>query len=383
MKELQNIINAFETSQHCGQRTALATVVKTSGSVYRRPGARMLMTENGRMVSAISGGCLESDVFERSQALMFYGGDPVIVKYDPTSDDKNVQDFGLGCNGIIYILIESLEKASAKSGMAFIADCYERGETGVIATVLEVKGKTRTKVASRLMLKADGTTIDEITDRELARRVLKDACKVLKEGKFCLQLYTFYDRTVEVFIEVIQPPVPLLIFGAGYDGLPLASFGKQLGWHVTVIDRPPGYGTRDRFNCANRLVFCSPEELSTNLTLNSRQVAVVMTHNYQSDRALLRTLLPSPFQYLGLLGSKNRTQRLLKDLQAEGLAISQNHLCRLHSPVGLDIGADTPEEIALSIMAEIQAVLSDRSGGSLRKRQGSIHGETLKYLMSV
>lgn len=380
MKELQNIIDTFKKSQQCGQRTAIATVVKTSGSVYRRPGARMLMTEDGKMVSAISGGCLESNVFERSLALMFYGGDPVIVKYDATSDDEIVRGFGLGCNGITYILIESLEAPSARSQMAFIAECFEYGEPGVIATVLEVKGETPTKVASRLMLKADGTAIDTIADRELAHRVLKDARKVLEKGKLCLQLYTFCDRTIEVFIEVIRPPVPLLICGAGYDALPLASLGKQLGWHVSVIDRPPGYTTSDRFSFVDKLVFCSPEELATHLTLNSRQVAVVMTHNYQRDRSLLRTLLPSPVQYVGLLGSKNRTQRLLKDLQTEGLAIAQNYLCRLYSPVGFDIGADTPEEIALSIIAEIQAVLNNRAGGSLRERQGSIHSE--KQLLS-
>ena len=126
MKELQNIITAFERSKHSNQRTAIATVVKTSGSVYRRPGARMLLTDNSQMVGAISGGCLESDVFERAQPLMFYSGAPILVQYDTTSSDDIVWGFGLGCNGVVYVLIESLRDASASSQLEFIADCFDR-----------------------------------------------------------------------------------------------------------------------------------------------------------------------------------------------------------------------------------------------------------------
>jgi xanthine/CO dehydrogenase XdhC/CoxF family maturation factor len=376
MRELQNIIQAFKGSQQSSQRTALATVVKTSGSVYRRPGARMLLIEDGQMVSAISGGCLESDVFERAQPLMFYSEPPIVVRYDTNSNNDTIQGWGLGCNGVVNVLIESLGNATAKHQIKFIADCLHRNEPGVIATVFHVEGEIQAKVASRLLLKQDSSVINDIADAQLAPRVLQDARQVLREGRTRVQSYKLSDGFAEVLIEAVRPPVPLLIFGAGYDAIPMVDLAKQLGWHVTVIDRPPGYAMRDRFPSADKIVLCSPEELQTHLTLNSRIAAVVMTHKYLRDKALLRILLSSPVSYVGVLGPKTRTQRLLQDLQSEGLTPTKDQLRRLYGPVGLDLGADTPEEIALSIVAEIQAVLANRSGRSLRDQPGSIHSHS-------
>ena len=148
-----------------------------------------------------------------------------------------------------------------------------------------------------------------------------------------------------------------------------------------IVD--PAYATRDRFPDADEIIVCHPEELSTKLKLNPQMVAVVLTHNYLSDKMLLQTLLPSPIGYLGLLGAKRRSQQLLEDLQLEGFIPSKNQLQRLYAPVGLDIGAETAAEIALSIVAEIQAVLAQREGNHLRFRQGSIHGDTEPCLTLV
>ncbi|HEY9626968.1 MAG TPA: XdhC family protein [Coleofasciculaceae cyanobacterium] len=373
MKELQAILQIFEQSQSSGQRSAIATVVKTMGSVYRRPGARMLLTEAGQRVGAISGGCLESDVFERAKLLLLQDSEPILVQYDTTASNDLIWGMGMGCKGVVEVLIESLNTESAKSQLEFIAECFQQNQPGVIATVFQVKGDVDVQIADRLFLKSDGTVANRIANSQLVTRLLEDTYRVLAEGKTQVISYTLDHGSVEVLIEVIQSPVPLLIFGAGYDAVPVVQLAKQLGWHVTVIDHRSTYATRDRFLQADKIIVCHPNELEANLTLNSRTIAVVMTHHYLHDRTLLRTLLPSPIHYLGVLGPKQRTQQLLEDLRIEGFAPTYVQQQRLHYPVGLDIGAETAEEIALAIVAEIQAVLTKHIGGMLRDRKAPIH----------
>ncbi|NJP11014.1 MAG: XdhC family protein [Leptolyngbyaceae cyanobacterium RU_5_1] len=383
MKELQDILNVFEHSQNSGQRMAIATVVKTSGSVYRRPGARMLLTEAGQTIGAISGGCLESDVFERAQPLMLQDSQPIVVQYDTTASDDLVWGLGLGCNGVVQVLIESLNTISANRQLEFINQCFTQSQPGAIATIFHTEGDVNVNIADRLLLKADGTVVNQIANQSLATQLLQDTYRVLAEGNTQVISYSLDHRSVEVLIEVIQPPVPLLIFGAGYDAIPVVQLAKQLGWHVTVIDHRPTYATRDRFSQADETIVCNPNDLPATLDLNPRTVAVVMTHNYLHDQSLLRSLLPSPIRYLGVLGPKRRTQQLLEDLHAEGLTSTESQRHRLHAPVGLDIGAETPEEIALAIVAEIQSVLTQRSGGYLRERQAPIHDPAKSCLTLV
>lgn len=342
----------------------------------------MLITKSGQMVGAISGGCLESDIMERAQTLMLHDGEPIVVEYDTNASDDLIWGLGMGCNGTVQVLIESLD-SDAKSQLEFLAECFRCHQPGVIATVFQIKGEVATSIASRLYLHADGTVKSDIGNRQLAAYLQQDAYQVLTKGKTRVVSYSLESGSAEVSIEAIAPPVPLLVFGAGYDAVPVVQLAKQLGWHVTVIDRRPVYATRDRFPHADEIIVCHSKELPTKLNLNPQMVAVVLTHNYLSDRTLLQTLLPSPIRYLGLLGSKRRTQQLLEDLRIEGINPSENQLQRLYAPVGLDIGAETAEEIALSIIAEIQAVLAQRSGNHLRERQGSIHCETESCLTLV
>ncbi|MDZ8104916.1 MAG: XdhC family protein [Nostoc sp. DedQUE12a] len=383
MKELQNIVAAFKDTQNRSELTALATVVKTSGSVYRRAGARMLLTEEGQMIGCVSGGCLESDVFEKAQALMFADGTPIVVNYDTTASNDIVWGFGLGCNGVIEVLIEPLSNELAKSQLDFIAECLHGQQSGVMATVFKVAGEIMTKIASRLFLKPDGTVISNIEDKLFVQKILVDVQQVLKQGKSQIKSYTLANGIAEVFLEVIHPVVPVVVFGAGHDTIPVINLVKHQGWHVTIVDNRPGYTTFERFPNADQIIFSEPQVIQNHLNLNSRTVAIIMTHRYESDLALLRTLLPSSVRYIGILGPRSRTQRLLQDLKSEGFVPTDAQLQRLYAPVGLDIGADSPEAIALSIVAEIQAVLANRAGGMLRTRLGSIHGEEITCLMSV
>lgn len=373
MKELHDIVAAFEQVKSSTTTGAIATLVKAQGSTYRRPGARMLITSQGQMVGSLSGGCLESDVFEQAQAVMT-SGKPIVVQYDTMSDDDIIWGLGLGCNGIVQILIERVEQENPFNPLAFLAECLHQRQAGVLATVFHVEGQVKAEVATRLMVYPDGTLKSNIEDADLVEQIRDDAWKSLDDSRSIVKTYPLPAGKAEVFIEIIQPPVPLMIFGAGHDAVPLVRLAQELGWYVTVVDSRNVETTRERFLSANQVILSRPEGIGNCIHVNNRTMAVVMTHNYLHDLEILKTLLPSPVRYLGILGPKRRTEKLLQDLQEQGITPTESQLQRFYSPVGLNIGADTPEEIALSIVAEIQAVLTHHSGGSLRNKIGPIHG---------
>lgn len=367
MKELQNMIAAFEKVNYCGH-AALATVVEVRGSTYRRPGARMLITPDN-CIGSISGGCLEADVVSLSQQVIA-SGEPMLVQYDTTSPDDIIWGLGLGCNGLVRVFIERLHQLNP---VTFISNCYRYRQMAILATVVYAEGGLHSEVGTHLMLHQDGSTPSKIKNSALGAIILNDARAALSNNQSILKQYQLPVGNAEVFIETIQPPVPLIIFGAGDDAKPVVRFAKELGWHVTVVDSRPAYATSERFPLADALVVSCPEHISDCITIDRRTVAVVMTHNYLQDRELIKTLLPASGQYLGVLGPKSRTERLLRELLEQGIALTENNLSRLYAPIGIDIGADNPEEIALAIIAEIRAVLANRSGGLLRDRKGAIH----------
>lgn len=371
MNELQAILKAFEESQHNAEPVFLATVVNVKGSTYRQPGARMLMTQAGRMVGTISGGCLEKDVFEHTRFSM-PDRQPIVVTYDTTADEDIVWGFGLGCNGVVQVLIERLDD-HLLNPVAFIKQCYCNQQQGIIATVFDVKGQVNIKLGARLMLNPDSSVTTDIEESYLTVFLTKDAQIALEAQHSSVNKYQLMSGSVDVFIEVIQLPTRLIIFGAGHDTVPTAQFAKAMGWHVTIIDCRASEATRERFSIADEVILTRREILHKQISMDERTIAVVMTHNYLDDLEILKMLIASPARYLGFLGAKHRTERLLRDLCAEGVNYTTEQLQRLHSPVGIDIGADTPEAIALSIIAEIQAVQTNRCGGFLKERSLPIH----------
>ncbi|NES86366.1 MAG: XdhC family protein [Moorea sp. SIO2B7] len=378
MNELQRIIQAFKHSQEIGQKTALATVVQTRGSVYRRSGARMLVTQEGEIVSAISGGCLEGDLLEKAKSHLRAESDPIIIQYDTSNSQEDLLiGFGMGCRGVVDVLIESLSNNNSASQLSFIEECLKSHQLGVIATVVAVEGINNIPLASRLMMKSDGTVINQIKDSHFTSILREDIEKIFIQKQNHTQSYSLSQGKISVFWEVIHPPTQLLIFGAGYDAIPVVNFAKQLGWHVTVIDHREEYLTSDRFPQADKLLECKPDPPNAYAHLLTPQtVAVVMTHRYLSDLAFLKNLIPSSLRYLGVLGPKKRMEQLWQDLAQSNIKPTLTQQKRLYNPIGLDIGAETPEEIALAIIAEIQAVVAGRAGNSLRDRQGSIHTKT-------
>lgn len=383
MNELQRILHAFEQSQQNGKKTVLATVVRTSGSVYRRPGARMLVTEDKQSIGAISGGCLEADILERSLSLLSTNAMPVLVRYDTTSPDDIIFGLGLGCNGVVEVLLEPLNPLVAMNPLSFIQACFKTQKPGAsalqfpeggIATIFAVQNVPNINVGDRLIVKPDGTLVSAIAHSEVVQTIATDLLQTLANRQTVVQSYRLLGGQLDVLLEAIRPPVPLLIFGAGYDAIPVVQFAKQLGWHATVIDHRPELLTRERFPYADQLLDCIPDPPQAYQPLLTPQtVAVVMTHRYISDLAFLKHLIPAPLRYLGVLGPKRRMQQLWRDLADYNIFPTNEQSQRLYSPVGLDMGAETPEEIALSIVAEIQTVISGQVNRSLRDRSGSIH----------
>ncbi|MDY6898111.1 MAG: XdhC family protein [Cyanobacteriota bacterium] len=365
MKELRNIISVIEDLEKTNE-TAIATLVKVSGSTYRSPGARMLINAEGNTIGAISGGCLESDVFEKAQAVI-ESENPIVIKYDTTSEEDMIWGLGLGCQGIAYVLIEALEETKLQE-IAFIKKCLSTRTYGAIATIISVEDKSEIQLGQRLLL-GDETIINNLSNDNLLTEVLSDTKTALQQNNSILKEYHLAGKKIEVFIEVIQPPLSLIVFGAGYDVLPLVNFSKQLGWDTTVVDNRQREASQKRFEQADKILLSAPDDILENIEITELTVAVVMSHNYLDDLEMLKLLLPSKLKYLGILGPKKRTNRILEELEEEKITVNAN----IHSPVGLDIGADNAEEIALSIVSEIQAVTSQRNAGFLRNRNAPIH----------
>ncbi|SPP66750.1 XdhC family protein [Nitrospira lenta] len=372
MSELQAILDAYSDMLRKNAPAALATVVQVAGSAYRRAGARMLIAADGHTIGSVSGGCLERDVLNQARRVLQWS-EPRVVTYDSMSDDDVAWEFNLGCNGIVNVLIEPMTHDKEQDHLGFLANCLRHRQTGIVAVVFGIEGTTKAKIGNRLLLSEHGPAVHDIGDGELADAILADSSCALESSTSTAKRYELAAGRADVYIEVILPPVPLVIFGAGHDALPLIRLAKELGWHVTLADPRPGHATRTRFPLADVLIACRPEEMLEHITLDGRTVAAVMTHNFLHDSELLRVLLPSPVRYVGILGSKRRTRRLLDHLQQAGVSLSEHHLSRVYSPIGLDIGAETPEEIALAAVAEIKAVLTGRLGGMLRTREGPLH----------
>ena len=380
MNELQAIVKGTEAARREGKPALLATVVSVRGSAYRRPGARMLLTSDGWEAGSISGGCLEGDILRKAW-WRTRSGEQVIVTYDSTADDGTGEDelswgFGLGCNGVIDVLLERIVPGSNDCPVVFIADCLRRRRMGLLATVIAVENSVSTAIGQRLLWhEGDSFPIGcTLCDDGLATPIKRDANRILTTGSSStVAVYELENGgTATVFLEVIRPPRPLLICGAGHDAAPLARMADALGWQVTVVEPRPGMLPRpDRFPGAESVFACSPTVLETHVALDSDTCVVVMSHNVALDAALLAELLPSSVRYIGILGPRRRTERILASLRESGVALP--NLSRLHGPVGLDIGADNPETIALSILAEVQASITKRCGGFLRERDEPIH----------
>jgi xanthine/CO dehydrogenase XdhC/CoxF family maturation factor len=376
MKELELIGREVATLRAAGKSAALATVVNIEGSSYRLPGARMLIADATWMAGSVSGGCLESDVVLRAREVL-ESNRAVVVTYDTTSDEDIVFGVGLGCRGIIKVLIEPIRPQRTEPDLVgFIQRCIESRHTGVVATVTAVSGQTSARAGCRLVRNAEGHSSADIPDAALKTAIEAYVARTPVSGVSHSTAFTLPDGAAEVFVEIVRPPLPFVVFGAGHDAIPAVRLAKELGWHVTVVDHRAAYATTERFPLANEVVIASPGEIPGRVSLSGDTFALVMTHNYLRDLELLKILLPSPVRYIGLLGPRKRANELLAELERQSVQVTAEQRKRFYAPAGLDLGAEGPEGVALSVLAEIQAVVAQREAGHLRTRKNSIHGLT-------
>lgn len=333
----------------------------------------MLFPTVGDPVGLVSGGCLEADLAERAAEVLRSGRSHTVV-YDMRSPDDIVWGLGLGCNGEVRVLLERLGPGPLPPYLAFLESCHRGREAGVVATLFEVTGEMAAKTGDRSMLGAKSGMRCEIDDPLLSQAVLENSRAALRHGRSGVRSYTIGAGRAEALIEHVAPAVSLLVFGAGRDAEPLVRLAAQLGWEVTVADNRPAYARPERFPEAGavRLVRLDRFE-DSGLSIDARTAVVLMTHHFLHDLELLAVLLGSPAAYLGLLGPRKRSENLLAELGRRGIRIDPHAFDRLYGPAGLDIGAETPEEIALAILAEIQAVLDGKSAGFLRERAKPLH----------
>lgn len=360
MSETAEVLEAITEWRSAGRKMALATIVGVSGSTYRRPGARLLVAEDGQMIGNLSGGCLEGEVHGVAQSVIT-SGEPQLVFYDLTADDEVVWGWGLGCNGAIEVFVEPAAKAA---------------ET---ATALRKAIEDELAVAVVTVLDSDTGELSQgdrtiVLEGERSRgRIETEGAAALASGETSIRTLEYPDGSARVFIEVIEPPLRLLVCGAGHDAIPMVKAASGLGWRVDVADDRESMLNPERFPGARRFVHSDPGKIDEAAAIDKRTFVVVMSHNYLRDRDYLRSLLGSNAAYVGMLGPRARLQRLLDDLAADGVDIPTDEPVRIHGPAGLDIGAEGPEEIAAAIVAEVLAVTRDRRAGFLRDRARPIH----------
>lgn len=353
--ETRQVLTALAVARQAGQATALATVIRVRGSAYRHAGAKLVVLADGRAVGNVSGGCLEGDVRETALRVIATGRAERRT-YCGGTDEVFAWDLGVGCEGEVEVLIAPVTDAWESEREALV-----REEPFVVLTPIDAADDTRDGARDRPPMPAPsrGAT-------GAARRVMTGAAAAEWTTESS-RLVTIEGR--EWFVDVLTPPPRLLVVSGGDDAVHVARLADGVGLRVVVADRRPGLLAPERFPASVRRVESDAMHLMEHLVLAPDDFAVVMTHHYGDDTAYLRALLTSPVGYIGMLGPRARTERILGVLRAEG-PIDES---RLYGPVGLDIGTDGAEQVAVAILAEILAVRSGRAPRSLRERRAAIH----------
>lgn len=331
----------------------LATIIATNGSTYRKPGAMMLVARDGSFEGLISGGCLENDLVEHAREVFEHGKSRHLT-YDMHADEELVWNLGLGCDGVIHLLLQKLDRARSFGFLEFLEASQQQRQAALLALVT---GSATDPAPGTYAVRNTGA--ESVGDARLV--------KILQQESASWPNW----RTRNISAPLSAPPVDILLVnlparirvlvcGAGPDAVPLAETLTGLGWEVVLVDHRPAYARAERFGPACEVHQARPERLSKTIALDDVDAAVIMSHHLESDAEYLRQLGGCPLRYLGALGPTARRHRLAE--------MSGYPAHRIFGPVGLDIGAELPESIALAIAAEIHAVLNERNGLSLTQQ---------------
>lgn len=365
MKDFKAVVNAYQKIDFAQRKAALATVVRVHGSSYRSPGARMLITDDGRWTGSISGGCLEGDALRKARQVM-NDGKALTITYDTREESNQNLGISLGCNGVIDVLFEKIDPADKENPMLLFEKIIGQESPLALATVFSSPHIGKKWLVDDEDKKITGQGISE-------ESVSLHLHSLFITKKSETQTLFIKGIEAEVFFEFIQPGVSLLIFGGGFDARPVSQLAKSLGWNVHVTDECVAHIAPTFFPEADKISLCHRDFIDRDFTITPYTACVLMSHNYEYDRDVLRKILKTETPYIGILGPRKRFDKMQDEFLKEGIVFSDNDLNRIHSPIGLDIGAEAPDEIAVSIVAEIQSKFAHRKAGFLKDLSGPIH----------
>ena len=368
MREFKAILAAYYKAGLSDRKAAIATVVQVRGSSYRSPGARMLITDDGKWVGSISGGCLEGDALRQARLVMM-SGESQTVTYDTREESNQNLGIGLGCNGIIDVLIEPI--ISEDHHLKSLFEQIATSQTPLALATIFAGDKQ--SIGQKLLCSEHDILRCNLEDNLVREKVFSDLKGLFQGHASKGKRYFGLNGEVDVFVELIQPTISLIIFGGGFDARPVSNLAKSLGWDVTVTDECVAHIAPIFFPTADTLSLCQRSFIDRDFKITPYTACNLMSHNYEYDRDVLKKLVDSDTPYIGILGPRKRFDKMLDEYRTSGVELNSEVLSRIHSPIGLDIGAEAPDEIAVAIIAEIQGKFSNRSGGHLKYRSGPIH----------
>jgi len=332
----------------------------------------MLINDEGQLTGAISGGCLEGDAL-RKALLVIAQQNSKLVTYDTTDEEDVSVGVQLGCAGVIQVLFEPIDVHAEMNPVRLLQKAVAKRQKSVLVTLFSTEEKNKPQVGTCLLAEEDNTITGDIPIAAIKEEVMKDIKAVMESQTSLFKNYQAENVSVTAFIEFLQPPVSLVVVGAGNDAIPLVNIADMIGWDASVVDGRNTHAKPERFVSACQVLVSKPENVLEQIHIDEQTVFVLMTHNYNYDLAMLKALLERQVSYIGVLGPKKKLERMLGELKDKGMEITGKQMSSIFGPVGLEIGAETAEEIALSIIAEIKAVFAGKKGGLLRDSKDFIH----------
>ena len=363
MKEIKAIIKAYDELDRSLARAAIATVVRVEGSSYRRTGARMLVLDNG----------LEGDALKRA-GLAINNSHPTLITYDTSEDDPHQIGVGLGCNGIIDVLFCPLDFNDSKNPIEVLKSCIlSNRETNTLITVTAINCDFENVNLGQLIHYKGPESLALLINTDL-KKSLEQAVKqqIADKKSGSLNIKTADGKSLAVFIEILPPEIHVVLMGHQYDVYPMCRLLKEIGWKVSIVAELIKINTKIT-SVADQIIAPSafPE-----MQIDEHTAIILMSHDYKTDKLNLPKALQTAAPYIGMLGPKIRSEKIWKELVEDGQSITESEMARIYAPLGLDIGAQTPEEIALSLAAGIRAAFAQRDGSFLKYRTSPIHSRS-------
>ena len=367
MKEIRNIINTYDQIDWTKEQAALATVVSVEESAYRRIGARMLVQSSGIWIGGISGGCLEGDALKRANVAIFKKT-PSIVVYDTMDDDDHQIGVGLGCNGRIEVLFMPIDPTDKNNPIERLKRIQAKRTPSIFYQVIGVENTT---VLEMGLFSTEDDVEEFVARLNISKTSLIEKTKIVHQRRKSkvFDFKTSSGKNISILIEFLRPELKLIIVGDNYDVNAFAGIANELGWEINVVGLKRKLD-KSIFGLSKKVL---PYEAANQLTIDEYTAVVLMSHDYKWDMQMLELFHEQNPPYMGMLGPKKRTIKMQNELEENGSPIDLENATTFFSPIGLDIGAESPEEIALSVAAEIIAHFRERGGGFLKYREGTIH----------